>query len=451
MAICTEFCASTWIEVGYLFHHRSLGVFLLYSLSLFSSDRSANSINGLHPAASTHGHSNGLPYLPPFNDIWRENSANLANPARSFGLGHDLRGQAPHLPPFGAYGAGSSNGYTSRHPGYAPYPDPQFGSNVLQFGASNSQGSAADIAGGPAGNSLPPGHAMKNIPPFPPPGAVPPVPHHGMMMPPLPPTYGIPYHSGAPQYPMHPNALGPGLPPFPAPSMMNQIEKCQMQASAFANAGVRFNRIGGLGVRIRSSYVTKVVRAERQEDCERTCIEAHDFICRSFNYRSFFPAENCELSQFDTKTLKLNNPAHFEQHTQFDYYERDALSGMVPGGYNNMLDCLEVSQTCTPDGMEFTVKTPEGFYGRIYTYGFYDSCFYDGNGGTVNVLRISRANGIPRCGTQQYGDAMTNIVVVQFNDYVQTSRDKKYNLTCYFSGPGEATVTSNYLDAKTDG
>lgn len=46
---------------------------------------------------------------------------------------------------------------------------------------------------------------------------------------------------------------------------------------------------------------------------------------------------------------------------------------------------------------------------------------------------------------------MTNIVVVQFNDYVQTSRDKKYNLTCYFSGPGEAVVTSNYLDAKTDG
>lgn len=56
----------------------------------------------------------------------------------------------------------------------------------------------------------------------------------------------------------------------------------------------------------------------------------------------------------------------------------------------------------------------------------------------------------PLTGTQQYGDAMTNIVLVQFNDYVQTSRDKKYNLTCYFSGPGEAVITSNYLDTKTD-
>lgn len=101
--------------------------------------------------------------------------------------------------------------------------------------------------------------------------------------------------------------------------------------------------------------------------------------------------------------------------------------------------------------MEFTLRTVEGFYGRIYTYGFYDSCFYDGNGGSVNVLRISRANGFPRCGTQQYGDVMTNIVVVQFNDYVQTSRDKKYNLTCFLSGPGEAVVTSNYLDTRVEG
>lgn len=209
-------------------------------------------------------------------------------------------------------------------------------------------------------------------------------------------------------------------------------------------------------------YITKILRAERQEECERACLEARDFNCRSFNFRSFFSAENCELSQYDSKQLKLDNPAHFEQQTQFDYFEKDTSipgvpgPGLLPGPggpgmYNAMVDCLEVAQTCTPDGMEFTVKTPEGFYGRIYTYGFYDSCFYDGNGGSVSVLRISRANGFPRCGTQQYGDAMTNIVVVQFNDYVQTSRDKKYNLTCYFSGPGEAVVTSNYLDAKTDG
>jgi len=47
----------------------------------------------------------------------------------------------------------------------------------------------------------------------------------------------------------------------------------------------------------------------------------------------------------------------------------------------------------------------------------------------------------------QYGDSMTNIVVVQFSDFVQTGRDKRYNLTCLFRGPGEAVVTSGYIGA----
>lgn len=106
-----------------------------------------------------------------------------------------------------------------------------------------------------------------------------------------------------------------------------------------------------------------------------------------------------------------------------------------------------MSQQCSEDGMEFALRTPEGFFGRIYTYGFYDRCFFRGNGGTINVLRISGAQGYPECGTQRYGDTMTNIVVVQFSDFVQTGRDKRYNLTCLFRGPGEAVVTSGYIGA----
>ena len=133
---------------------------------------------------------------------------------------------------------------------------------------------------------------------------------------------------------------------------------------------------------------------------------------------------------------------------------------------------------CSEDGMEFTLRTPEGFSGRIYTYGFYDRCFFRGTGGTTNVLRITGPRGFPDCGTQrvapssnfeilklndtaaiklrrnlklrsylQYGDILTNIVVVQFSEMVQTSRDKRYNLTCLFGGPGEAVVTSGYIGA----
>lgn len=48
------------------------------------------------------------------------------------------------------------------------------------------------------------------------------------------------------------------------------------------------------------------------------------------------------------------------------------------------------------------------------------------------------------------GDSMHNIVVVQFSDFVQTSFDKKYNLTCYIHGPGETVVTSGYISARQE-
>lgn len=69
-----------------------------------------------------------------------------------------------------------------------------------------------------------------------------------------------------------------------------------------------------------------------------------------------------------------------------------------------------VSQTCNEDGMEFTLRTPEGFLGRIYTYGFYDRCFFRGNGGTVNVLRISGSQGYPECGSQRVESKKTLVL-----------------------------------------
>lgn len=97
--------------------------------------------------------------------------------------------------------------------------------------------------------------------------------------------------------------------------------------------------------------------------------------------------------------------------------------------------------------MEFTLLTEEPFRGRIYTYGYYDRCFFRGAGGTTNVLKISGPRDVPDCGTIRYGDTTTNIVVVQFADNVQTAMDKRYNLTCTVVGPGEAVVTSGYIGA----
>ncbi|XP_055917289.1 uncharacterized protein LOC129949703 isoform X1 [Eupeodes corollae] len=197
--------------------------------------------------------------------------------------------------------------------------------------------------------------------------------------------------------------------------------------------------------KMRRHFVRRALIVPSLIQCERECIESRDFICRSFNYRDTAASTyderdlpNCELSDRDSRELDVHDPNTFDP-ANYDFYERSA--GRSDG------ECLDVSQTCNEEGMEFTIRTPEGFIGRIYTYGFYDRCFFRGNGGTVNVLRISGPQGYPDCGTQRYGDTLTNIVVVQFSDNVQTSRDKRYNLTCVFRGPGEAVVTSGYIGA----
>ena len=80
---------------------------------------------------------------------------------------------------------------------------------------------------------------------------------------------------------------------------------------------------------------------------------------------------------------------------------------------HSVLHTLSVSQSCSEDGMEFTLRTPEGFIGRIYTYGYYDRCFFRGNGATVNVLRISGAQGYPECGTQRVCHKLCSLYKLQ--------------------------------------
>lgn len=83
-----------------------------------------------------------------------------------------------------------------------------------------------------------------------------------------------------------------------------------------------------------------------------------------------------------------------------------------------------MSQVCNEDGMEFTLRLPEGFYGRMYTYGFYDRCFFRGNGGTTNVLRISGAHGYPECGTQRVSLKTLGTIKFVYNS-------SKWNI-CFF-------------------
>lgn len=133
--------------------------------------------------------------------------------------------------------------------------------------------------------------------------------------------------------------------------------------------------------KVRRQYVRRVLPAPSLVHCQRECVESKDFICRSFNYRESAlsydsdaansnnrerEGANCELSDRDTRELDMHNPQMFDSGN-YDYYERsNSRSGGIDG------ECLDVAQTCSEDGMEFTLRTPEGFVGRIYSYGFYD-------------------------------------------------------------------------------
>ncbi|XP_073994788.1 no mechanoreceptor potential A isoform X2 [Rhodnius prolixus] len=324
-------------------------------------------------------------------------------------LGQDTsyHGQGrPHLPPGGHYGGGNAIGGLGS--GGAFYP--------------GTAGGHFPIPGEPPGYWGPlPGH--------------PPPPDH---------PYGGPGSAFAGNNLIGAgSAAGPGSGPFFGPHLPGDgkpfISRCD-ESDTFKQVGIR--------LRARRQFVRRFLSVPSLSICEKACMETHEFICRSFNFKAspaaaFTPQkENCELSDHDTRDLNLNNPSFFETTGDYDFYERSP-------GRSNLADCLDVNQVCSEDGMEFTLRTPEPFIGRIYTYGYYDRCFYRGNGGTANVLRISGAQGYPDCGTQRYGDVMTNIVVVQFSDFVQTGRDKRYNLTCLLRGPGEAVVTSSYMTANS--
>lgn len=129
----------------------------------------------------------------------------------------------------------------------------------------------------------------------------------------------------------------------------------------------------GLRQKMKNQFIRRKLKAQNLVYCQRQCSDAKDFVCRSFNYRDDgertaqqgVESFNCELSDRDLRELDLNNPQMFE-NANYDFYERSI------GGRSNDGECLDVSQVCNEDGMEFTLRTSEPFAGRIYSYGFYD-------------------------------------------------------------------------------
>ncbi len=214
--------------------------------------------------------------------------------------------------------------------------------------------------------------------------------------------------------------------------------------------------------KLRPELVQKSLIVASLYECQKACLQETQFRCLTFNFMPNFVASlpaNCELSNVNYRNIDLNV---LENSEEFDFYGRDtskSFDNCIDG--NSFINTrglkinhtdlnILVTQECTPDEMIFTLRTPEGFTGRIYTYKHFDRapCYARGNGGQVHRLRIPRAESYPNCGTEGYGgNTQTNIVVVQHSELVQTSRDMIYNLTCTLQAPGESVVSSGYIGA----
>lgn len=91
---------------------------------------------------------------------------------------------------------------------------------------------------------------------------------------------------------------------------------------------------------MRKQYIRRAVNVASLTHCQRECIEARDFICKSFNFKetaygtSEGETTNCELSDRDSKELDVQSPLQFDQ-ANYDFYERSAARAGVDG------ECLD--------------------------------------------------------------------------------------------------------------
>ena len=248
---------------------------------------------------------------------------------------------------------------------------------------------------------------------------------------PQPPRRGFNFPQGHQSTPVQPAASTP------------QIEDRHQRKSKCEGSHV-FRQVRSR-TRLRSGSIKRSLIVASLFECEQVCLEERQFQCFSFNFMPQFQAAlpaNCDLSHRDLRSLDLNDPTQFEISEDYDFYARDTTRSLDA--------CIDVSQECSTEGMIFTLRTQEGFRGRIYTYKHFDEspCYVRGTGGLTHRLRIPNAQAFPNCGTENLGgDTETNIVVIQTSELVQTSKDMIYNLTCKLQSPGQSVVSSGYIGA----
>lgn len=143
--------------------------------------------------------------------------------------------------------------------------------------------------------------------------------------------------------PPHPHAISPYGPGGPVGLPRPPLTRCE-ESDNFKQVAARH--------KMRRNFIRRSLVVPSLIQCERECVEARDFVCRSFNYRLvkglrrktrrskqyilfliFYDRDsvasnyddrdvpNCELSDRDSRELDVHDPNLFDA-ANYDFYER---------------------------------------------------------------------------------------------------------------------------------
>ncbi|XP_017765268.1 PREDICTED: uncharacterized protein LOC108554479 [Eufriesea mexicana] len=185
-----------------------------------------------------------------------------------------------------------------------------------------------------------------------------------------------------------------------------------------------------------------------ENQCERRCDSSVDgFVCRGYTFDNSSGEPVCLLHSEDTSSLGVSS-----------------LITVANAIYREREPCLDLKVRCNDSTMTVELKTNDGFYGRIYSSGYADTCGVQGTGGnrTLLTLPVPAADKIRdgklRCGLNpafsiddrnRTRPLVWATIVIQFNPIVQRLGDQAVKVGCSLNEqerpqPKNITVHSSF-------
>nr|XP_023023455.1 uncharacterized protein LOC111511655 [Leptinotarsa decemlineata] len=163
-----------------------------------------------------------------------------------------------------------------------------------------------------------------------------------------------------------------------------------------------------------------------KEECQNICETFKTFNCRGF---SFINNNLCYLHSEDSKIF---GPILLRDQKNSVYYEKAS--------------CLNVSVSCSETYMSIRYDPETDFIGKMYIQGYSESppCFSNGKGKyeivSLNIPLVSGKCGIIKAEGPFNRTLLTGILLIQYNQIVQTQSDRIIRVGCIFGNDTKLVI-----------